>query len=125
MSVCNPCTYTKPIAKCLTNLVIGTIPQVNTHVKVYIVNKTLDRTIEYSTISAVDGKVTIPVTPQRFSEDHSYEIRITTADAIGVNESQDITIGDEMADCVQLRFETILKNDNTPATFINQILSIL
>lgn len=123
MSVCNACTPTKPIARCITNLIIGKVEQVSTAVKVYITNITLDKVIEYSVNSTGDGTVTIPITPQRFSEDHSYEIHITTADAIGVNEKQSITIGEAVADCVQLRFVTIWENDNTIATFTNQQLS--
>lgn len=106
------------------------------HVSVYSVTHTIGvirvlsyvftiwfKVIQFETTSTGDGTVTIPITPQRFSEDHSYEIHITTADAIGVNEKQSITIGESIADCVQLRFVTIWENDNTIATFTNQQLS--
>ena len=125
MTVCNPCTNTKPIARCITNLVIGIIPQINTPVKVYITNITTGRIIEYATTSAADGTVTIAITPQSFSEDHAYEIHITTADATGINEKQDITIGEEVAECVNIRFEMVWKNDNTASTFTNQTLSTI
>ena len=124
MSVCNPCLSTKPIARCVTNLIIGTIEQLSTAIKVYITNVTTGRIIEYAVTSGADGKVKLPITPQQFSEDHSYTIHITSADSIGINETQTITIGELAAECLALRFHTIWKNDNTIATYTNQTLSL-
>lgn len=123
MAVCSTCTPTKPIARCITNLIVGKIEQISTAVRVYIYNVTLDKTIEYSVTSSGDGTVTVPITPQRFSEDHAYEISITTADSIGISEKQTINVGETYADCVKLRFVTIWESDNTIATFTNQTLS--
>src|SRR3990172_10114696 len=114
MSVCTPCIKPKPIARCITNLIIGNISSLNIAVKVYIADKTLDdRIIEYSVTSSAAGLITIPITPQRFSEDHSYEISVTLTTAAGVENKQNITIGGEVSDCVSVRFETIWANDNT------------
>lgn len=124
MSVCSDCTKPKTIARCITNLIIGTISSINTAVKVYVTDKTLDRIIEYSITSSAAGLVTIPITPQRFSEDHSYEIHITLATAANVNMKQNITISGEVADCVLLRFETIWDNDNLIQTFTDQTLAV-
>lgn len=125
MSVCNSCIKTPPVARCLTNLIIGTIPNLLTAVYVYVKNVTLDnRIIRYSVTSDPAGIVTIPITPQRFSEDHAYEIHITLTTADNINEDRlAITIGDKTADCANLRFQTIWKNDNTIATYTNQTLS--
>ncbi|MFI5404927.1 MAG: hypothetical protein ACHQ1D_00290 [Nitrososphaerales archaeon] len=125
MSVCNPCTKTKPVARCITNLTIGAIPQINTPAEVFIANITTGRIVGYFTSSLNDGTVTIPISPQIFSEDHAYEVHITTSDSTGINEKQDITIGEEVAECVELRFEMVWKNDNTAANFVNQTLSTL
>lgn len=124
MSVCTECTKAKPIARCITNLIVGTISSLNTAVYVYIKDLTTERELRYSVTSSAVGLITVPITPQRFSEDHSYEIHITKADALGVNVKQNITIGGDVADCVALRFETIWTNDNVIATYTNQTLSI-
>ena len=125
MSVCSDCLKPKTIARCITDLIIGTISSINTAVKVYIADKTTDdRVIEYSVTSSAAGLVTIPITPQRFSEDHSYEIHITLATAANINMKQNITISGDVADCVLLRFQTIWENDNTIQTFTNQTLAL-
>lgn len=125
MSICTDCLNPKPIARCITNLIIGKISSINTLVYVYVANKTLDnRIIRYAVTSSADGTVTIPITPQRFSEDHSYEIHITKQDAKGVEVRENITIDSEVADCVALDFEMIFTNDNLAASYTNQTLSI-
>lgn len=125
MSVCSDCIHPKPIARCITNLIIGSISSINTAVYVYIKNKTLDdREIRYSVTSSAAGLITIPITPQRFSEDHSYEIHVTKADAVGINIKENITIGGDVSDCTSLRFETIWDNNNAIVTYTNQTLSL-
>lgn len=124
MSVCDTCIKPKPIARCVTNLIIGTISSINTAVYVYITNLTTEREIRYSVTSSAAGLITVPITPQRFSEDHSYEIHITKADAVGINVKQNITIGGDVSDCVSLRFETIWDNNNAIVTYTNQTLSL-
>ena len=90
----------------------------------YISNLTTGREIRYTVTTSVAGLVTIPITPQRFSEDHSYEIHVTLATASNINVKENITIGGDVSDCVSLRFETIWNNDNTIATFTNQTLTL-
>lgn len=124
MSICSDCIHSKPIARCITNLIVGTISSLNTAVYVYIKDLTTDRDIRYSVTSSAAGLITVPITPQRFSEDHSYEIHVTLTTAAGVENKQNITIGGEVSDCVSVRFETIWANDNTIATYTNQTLSI-
>ena len=124
MSICSDCIHSKPIARCITNLIVGTISSLNTAVYVYVRDITTDRDIRYSLTSSAAGLITIPITPQRFSEDHSYEIWVTLATAAGVENKQNITIGGEVSNCVAVRFETIWNNDNTIATYTNQTLSI-
>lgn len=124
MSICSDCIKPKPIARCITNLIVGNISSLNTAVYVYITDLTTEREIRYSVTSSAAGLVTIPVTPQRFSEDHSYEIHITKQSAVGVNVKENITIGADTADCVSLDFETIWKSDNTIASYTDQTLSI-
>ena len=91
---------------------------------VYVKNLTTERDIRYSVTSSAAGLITIPITPQRFSEDHSYEISVTLTTAAGVENKQNITIGGEVSDCVAVRFETIWANNNTIATYTNQTLSV-
>lgn len=125
MSACSDCTKPKPIARCITNLIVGTISSINTSVKVYIADKTLDdRVIEYTVTTSAAGLITIPITPQRFSEDHSYELWVTLATAGNINDKQNITIGGDVSDCVLLQFQTIWDNDNAIQTFTNQTLSL-
>lgn len=125
MSVCNDCTGTKKIARCTTNLIIGTISNINTAVYVYIKDNTLDdRIIRYAITSSGAGLITIPITPQRFSEDHTYEIWVTLTTASNIETKLDITIGTVTNTCVNLNFATIWTNDNTVATYTNQTLSL-
>ena len=125
MSTCSSCHKPKPVARCITNLIIGIISDINTAVKVYIADKTLDdRTIEYSVTSSIAGLITIPITPQRFSEDHSYQLWITLSTAANVNMRQNITISGDVADCIDLRFQTIWDNDNAIQTFTDQTLAL-
>lgn len=124
MSVCTDCIKSKPVARCLTNLIVGTISSLNTAVYVYIIDLTTEREIRYSVTSSAAGLITVPITPQRFSEDHSYEIRVTLITAANVDMRQNITVSGEIADCVALRFETIWQNDNTIATYTNQTLAV-
>lgn len=124
MSICTDCTHAKPIARCITNLIVGTISSLNTAVYVYITNLTTEREIRYSVTTSAAGLITIPITPQRFSEDHSYELHVTLTTAAGINNKQNITISGQLSDCVSLRFETIWANDNTIAIYTNQTLSV-
>lgn len=124
MSICSDCIHPKPIARCITNLIIGTITPLNTAVFVYIYNLTTGRNIRYAVTSSAAGLVTVPITPQRFSEDHSYEISITNQASANIGIKENITIGGEVSNCVSLRFETIWLSDNTIATYANQTLSI-
>ena len=125
MSVCSDCLHPKPIARCITNLIVGTISSLNTAVYVYIRNLTLDdREIRYAVTSSAAGLITVPITPQRFSEDHAYEIRVTKASAVGIEVRENITISGEVGDCARLEFETIWDNNNVIVTYTDQTLSI-
>ena len=125
MSICNSCHKPKAIARCITDLIVGTVAYNNTAVKVYIADKTADdRIVEYSVTTSGAGLVTVPITPQRFSEDHSYEIWITLAIAANINMRQNITISGQTADCVNLQFETVWQNTNIIQTFTNQTLAL-
>lgn len=124
MSICSDCIHPKPIARCVTNLIIGTISSINTAVHVYIKDLTTGRDIRYAVTSSAAGLITIPITPQRFSEDHSYEVYVTLASAVGIEVKQNLTIGGEVSDCSSLRFETIWASDNTIATYTNQTLTL-
>lgn len=124
MSVCSDCIKPKPVARCITNLILGTISSVNTAVYVFIKNLTTEREIRYSVTSSAAGLITIPITPQRFSEDHSYEAYVSKVSAPNINERETLTVDGEVGDCVALDFETIWKNDNTIATFTDQTLTV-
>lgn len=123
MSVCDSCIKAKPVARCLTNLIVGTIANVNTAIFVYITDLTTERRIRYSVTTDSDGLITIPITPQRFSDDHSYRLHVTLVNAINVSEEELITVGEETNNCISLRFLTIWKNDNTIATYTDQTLA--
>ena len=124
MSVCNDCTKTQPIARCITNLIVGTITSLNTAVMVYIKDISTERTIEYSVTTSGTGLITIPITPQRFSEDHAYELHVTLASAVNISVKENITIGGDVDNCVNLRFKTIWDNNNAIATYANQTLTL-
>lgn len=124
MSICSDCLHPKPIARCITNLIIGTISSVNTAVYVYITNLTTEREIRYAVTTSAAGLITVPITPQRFSEDHSYEIHVTKQSSVGINVKENITIGGDVANCSALRFETIWDNNNAIVTYTNQTLSL-
>lgn len=124
MSICSDCIHALPVARCVTNLIVGTISSLNTAVYVYIRDVTMDRDIRYAVTSSAAGLITVPITPQRFSEDHSYEIYITKTTAANISVKENITIQAEVSNCVSLRFETIWDNNNAIVTYANQTLTI-
>lgn len=124
MSVCNSCISAQPIARCITNLIVGTISSLNTAVYVYIKNLTTGRDVRYAVTTSAAGLITVPITPQRFSEDHSYELYVTLTTANNISVKQNITISGEVSDCVSLRFKTIYNNDNEIVTYTNQTLTV-
>lgn len=124
MSVCDSCHKPKPIARCLTNIIVGTVTSLNTAVYVYVRNLTTEHTVRYAATSSGAGLVTIPITPQRFSQDHSYEIWITKQTATNISEKENITIGGDVSDCIHFRFENILDNTNAQTTYTNQTFTL-
>ncbi len=124
MSVCDPCLKAKPIARCITNIIVGTITSLNTAVYVYIKDITTDREIRFAVTSSAAGLITVPITSQRFSEDHSYELRITKVTANNIDVRENITISGDVGDCVNIQFKTIFDNNNAVVTFTNQTLTL-
>lgn len=124
MSVCDSCHKAKPIIRCLTNIIVGTISSANTAVYVVFNNLTTGRKIRYAVTSSAAGLITVPVTPQVFSVDHSYEITVVKASAVNISERENITIQGDVSDCINLRFDNLLSNANAQASETNQTLTL-
>lgn len=106
MSLCSPCAPIKVLPDCITNLVVGTMPAINTAFYVYIKDITTDRTERYSATSSALGLLIIVVT-QSFSPAHAYEIWATTL-AGSIDDKVAIIIPGIVGtvDCAALKFES-------------------
>ena len=109
MSVCNPCLQTDTIPTCLTDLVIGTITDTTTDVFIYFKDHTTNKTIRFEETSDGAGLVTVTGldTQPDFMPNHSYEVWITLAIAVSIEEKEDITVPNAATstECIALDFE--------------------
>lgn len=101
MSLCNTSIPTKPIPTCIGTLSIGTIPDLNQAVKIYIEDITTGRIEYYSATSTGAGLVTVDLTGVEFSDKHSYQIHIEKE---GTQNIYSITVGGEADQYYQVRF---------------------
>lgn len=104
MSICTPNLSTKCIPICTAYLIIGTIPNLDTPVNVYIKDITTGRIETLQELSDDVGQVEIDISDYTFSDNHSYELWITTASG-GINDKLYITIGESSSLTVALCFE--------------------
>lgn len=123
MPSCTECIKPKPIARCLTNLIIGTIADLNTDIDVFITNLTTERKTVFEVTSDGAGLVTVPIEGFKFSENHSYEITIVKDGSDNIGEHLDITIGSSVSKCIQLRFDNSINVDGDSELYTNQKLS--
>lgn len=109
MSVCDPCTKTELVPKCLTNLVIGTIGSNGAAVYVYIHDLTTDKLTRFSEVSSGAGLVTLTDLDDEpdFMPSHSYELWITLQSATSIEDRENIDIGGTNYTCLALRFEDV------------------
>jgi hypothetical protein len=78
MSICTPCTQTKPILYCSTAVYVGDwIAGVGVTVQVYWRNTATDRTKVEEVVTGVDGKVSITFDGRM--ESSSYELWMNTS----------------------------------------------
>lgn len=110
MSVCAPCQKTKPIPKCVVNLLIGGIAFIDTVVTVYFKDISTGKLTGIITEVGGDGSVFLENLDCGFMPDHSYEVWVTFAgnnieDRLTLTISDDYypTIGREH-ECLAVRF---------------------
>ena len=111
MTVCIPSLQTKKIPECVLDLEIGTIPDNNTNVNIFIQDITTGaRFIEQETSDGA-GLVSVDLSAYEFSEAHSYELWITKQSE-GIDDKLDITIGTETEKTIALNFSRVFQGED-------------
>lgn len=121
---CNCCQQTKPIANCVTTIVIGTISNLSTAVYVYFKNKSTDKVFRFSATSSGAGVVSITVGSQKFTNNHAYECWVTLASATNLEDKLPVTISGMTGTftCFLVPFYHIQDNSNAPVSYSSQTL---
>lgn len=124
MSLCNPCSKSKPVLACTTDLTIGTISGLTTTVFVYIQNHTTGFIKRYDVTSDGVGLVVITLSTNDVMPSHDYELWITLATATDTDDREDITIDSVVYTCVKPIFRRVYGTDNV-LDFGSQTLRIV
>lgn len=101
MTICNPSVETKPIPVCTGTLTIGTIPDLNQAVKIFIEDITTGRIEKYDATSSGAGVVTVDLTDAEVSDKHTYQLHI---EKTGTQNIYAITVGGEADQYYALHF---------------------
>lgn len=123
-NVCTPCTKAKPIPTCITNLTIGTITALNTAVCVYIKNLTTGRLLRFSATSTGSGLVIVDISSQDWMPGHDYELWVTLASAVNIEDRENVTVSGTAYTCFELSFEYVLDTAGDPISYASQTLKI-
>lgn len=112
MSICNPCSKTKAVLACATDLTIGTIANLSTAVYVYIKNHTTGFTKRYDVTSSGAGVVVITLVTNDIMPDHDYEVWITLASATNIDERITIVVSGGNYTCLKPVFRRVYGTDD-------------
>lgn len=99
---CETCIQVKPIPVCISEIVIGTIADINTDVLIKLKNVSNGRIIFLSSSSDGAGLIALDVSEIKLTTSH-YEISVHDTDDVSI--LHDITIGGESSDCIDIPFE--------------------
>ena len=90
----------------MDEIIIGKIADFNAAMIVYLKDITTGLVSPFQTTSSGDGTVSIDTTDNMFAENHSYEAWITFANE-GIEDKEDITIGDDTCTTIELNFQDV------------------
>lgn len=125
MSFCLPCVFTKDLANCATSIIVGTIANLATDVYVYIENKATGTISRFSATSSGGGVVTVTRGGFIFMTETAYEVWITLANAVNIENRVAFTIaGKSTADfCVVTNFVYVSTDTGTIPTYATQTIT--
>lgn len=112
MSLCNPCSATKPVLACVTDLTIGAIANLSTAVYVYLKNHTTGYIKHYDVTSTGAGVVTISLVANDIMPDHDYEVWITLASATNTDERITMVVSGGNYTCLRPVFRRVYGTDD-------------
>lgn len=112
MSLCNPCSASKPVLACTTDLTVGTISSLSTAVFVYLKNHTTGFIKRYDVTTTIAGLVVITLSSNDIMPDHDYELWVSLASATNTDERENITIDAVVYTCVKPVFRRVYGTDN-------------
>ena len=127
---CSACTSVKPIASCLTTMIIGDAGggYPNTLIYVYIRNVTTGKNIRLSSTTSGAGIIQPNVSTISFLPNQSYEIWVTLQTAASVTDYLPFKIDgdpDNTYSCISLRFFSVSGPDNLTLPFLTQTISLV
>lgn len=127
---CSSCTPVKPIASCLTTMIIGDGggAYANALIYVYIRNVTTGKNIRLSSQCTAAGIIQPNVSSISFLPNQSYEIWVTTQAAASVTDYLPFKIDGDPVDtysCIALRFFSVSGPNNLTAQFATQTISLV
>jgi hypothetical protein len=113
MSACISCRNAKPLSKCGTVIIIGTITQLSTDVAIYVQELSTGRLTRYEATSDGAGVVACDFTNVKFNENSGYEIWLTLDTLYSSLEDKiDFTITGE-TDAVQCVYVEFMRVNGT------------
>lgn len=118
---CIDCTKTKPVLVCVTNLIIGTLAN-STAYYIYFKNSSNGKITRVSATSSVAGLLTAVIDFDPLAT--TYEVWVTLASAVDIEEKETITIEDTEHTCLYIQFQRVYGNTNLSISATNQTLQL-
>lgn len=119
---CSKCTTVKDLPKCLDQIVIGTIADINTPVDIYLQTST-ERLTKFTTTSDGAGVVKLDTTDFEPNQVLKYDLWVTLENA-GIYNALDLTIEGtiEPIKCVSFNFKTTYNGNGAVVSFASETL---
>ena len=111
MSICDNCLKVKDIPSCVESLTVGVIANALTPIIVYVKNISTGKITSFLETSQGDG--TVKFNPNGWIvPENSFEIWVTLAGATDTSTRLDLTIGDDVAECLSVRSNKVYNTQN-------------
>lgn len=123
-NVCTPCNTAKLIPACITDLTIGTIGSNNADVYIYIKNISTGRLLRFDATSNGAGLVIVDISSQEWMQNQAYELWITLATAVSIDDKENITISGDSFSCFEISFVQVKDEEGNVITYASQTLEI-
>lgn len=124
--ICLDCLKSQLVPACTNDLVLGTIPDIDTDVIIYVRDVTTAKLHSFQfdinsvqIVSSGTGVVTLPMdTKFVWMQDHYYEVWVTHEDADSIEDMLTVTVDDGiggtvLTDCINLRIAESYNQDRT------------